>query len=151
VRSSEGTEAGLGRSDADIVIDLYHPTWPVVRHIATRLVEPTSWYASEARAFFAVRASTWDTKFGTDEPAYAAAVAEAGPAQGATAVDVGCGTGRALPPLREAVGRTGTVIGIDLTPEMLVSAHRQARDMYGTLVLADALHLPIRDAVVDVV
>jgi SAM-dependent methyltransferase len=151
VRFPEDTDAGRRRADADVVIDLYDPRWPVVRHIATRLMEPTSWYASEARAFFAVRASTWDTKFGADEPAYAAAVAEAAPTRGATVVDVGCGTGRALPPLREAVGPAGTVIGFDLTPEMLDSARRQARDIYGSLILADALHLPIRDAVVDVV
>jgi SAM-dependent methyltransferase len=150
-RFPEDTDAGRRRADADIVIDLYHPKWPVIRHIATRLMEPTSWYASEARAFFAVRASTWDTKFGTDQPAYTAAVAEAAPTSGATVVDVGCGTGRALQPLREAVGPTGTVIGFDLTPQMLDSARRQARDIHGSLILADALHLPIKDAVVDVV
>jgi ubiquinone/menaquinone biosynthesis C-methylase UbiE len=34
-------------------------------------------------------------------------------------IEVGCGTGRALAALRQAVGPHGTVIAVDLTPEML--------------------------------
>jgi SAM-dependent methyltransferase len=139
------------RGDADIVVDVYVPAWPVIRHVAARLGGPSTWYVSESRAFFAIRASTWDTKFGADQPAYAAAVAEAQLSEGGTAIDVGCGTGRALQSLRRAVGWSGTVIGIDLTPQMLAAARQQARDIYGTLILGDALRIPIRDAAVDAV
>src|SRR5215469_8756169 len=72
-------------------------------------------YITETQAFFASRAATWDTRFGDDMPAYAAAVARAGIRRGGVAIDVGCGTGRALPALRQAVGQGGTVIAADLT------------------------------------
>ncbi|MEF8774265.1 MAG: class I SAM-dependent methyltransferase [Halobacteriales archaeon] len=39
-------------------------------------------------------------------------------------LDVGCGTGATLPHLRERVGPTGTVFGLDLTPGMLDRAGR---------------------------
>ena len=84
-------------------------------------------YLTETRAFFARRAATWDAKFGDDVPAYCAAVAEAGIRRGGVVIDIGCGTGRALPPLREAVGPAGTVIALDVTPEMLDAARPAAR------------------------
>jgi len=52
-------------------------------------------------------------------PGLRAAVAEVGLHPGQTALDAGCGTGRALPHLRAAVGPAGRVLGLDLTPEML--------------------------------
>jgi hypothetical protein len=36
--------------------------------------------------------------------------------------DIGCATGRALPALRAAVGPAATVLGLDVTPEMLQTA-----------------------------
>src|SRR5580693_8163757 len=95
-------------------------------------------YLTETRAFFARRAATWDAKFGDDLPAYCAAVAEAGIRRGGVAVDVGCGTGRALPPLREAVGPDGSVIAVDVTPEMLGAARRRSIAAKAALILADA-------------
>jgi len=108
-------------------------------------------YLAETRAFFAVRAATWDTKFGDDLPAYAAAVAEAGLPRGGVVVDVGCGTGRALPALRQAVGPGGTVIAVDVTPEMLREARCHGRAADAALVLADARRLPLADASADAV
>jgi SAM-dependent methyltransferase len=108
-------------------------------------------YLAETRAFFAVRAATWDAKFGDDMPAYAAAVAEAGIPRGGAVVDVGCGTGRALPALRQAVGPRGTVIAIDVTPEMLHEARCHGRAAHAALVLADARRLPLADAAADAV
>jgi ubiquinone/menaquinone biosynthesis C-methylase UbiE len=106
---------------------------------------------AETRAFFAERAATWDTRFGDDGPAYARAVAEMGAPDGGTALDVGCGTGRAMPALREAVGPTGRVLGIDLTPEMLTVARDLGRQRHGDLLLGDADRLPVRDGEVDVI
>jgi hypothetical protein len=95
--------------DANAVVDLYDPCWPVLRHVDPWLMPGDRWYRTESRAFFAVRAATWDTRFGADLPAYATAIAEAGLPPGGLAVDVGCGTGRALSALREAVGPGGRV------------------------------------------
>ena len=44
------------------------------------------------------------------------------PARPALIVDLGCGTGRALPALRHVAGPHATIIGVDVTPEMLAAA-----------------------------
>ncbi|MFJ6409829.1 class I SAM-dependent methyltransferase [Streptomyces hydrogenans] len=103
---------------------------------------------TDVRAFFATRAADWDSRFPDDGPAYAAAVAEIDLSPGDSVLDAGCGTGRALPPLRTAVGPSGTVIGADLTPEMLTQAVRAGRlgpEGATTLLLADVGRLPLRD------
>ncbi|MFG2092203.1 class I SAM-dependent methyltransferase [Streptomyces sp. NPDC048612] len=105
----------------------------------------------EVRAFFAERAATWDTKFPDDGPAYVAGVAELGLQEGDRVLDAGCGTGRALPALRAAVGTRGTVLGADLTPEMLREAVRAGRDRDAALLLADVTRLPLPDAALDAV
>jgi ubiquinone/menaquinone biosynthesis C-methylase UbiE len=66
-------------------------------------------------------------------------------------LDVGCGTGRALPALRQAVGARGRVIAVDLTPEMLRQARDPASAAGATLILADARHLPFPDGTTDAV
>lgn len=136
--------------EADRHADAY-PAWPVIRHIDPRLVDHDSWYLAESRAFFATRATTWDTRFGEDAPAYAAAIADAAIPAGATVLDLGCGTGRALPGLRAAVGPTGTVLGADATDEMLAAAATHGQTRHAALLLADARHLPLRDHSVDAV
>jgi SAM-dependent methyltransferase len=134
---------------ADIVIDLHDVGWPVIRRVAAPLAARGSWYLTETRAFFACRAATWDAKFGDDLPAYCAAVAEAGISRSGVVIDVGCGTGRALPPLREAVGPAGTVIALDVTPEMLHAARPAAQLAGASLVIADARALPFADGSAD--
>jgi SAM-dependent methyltransferase len=110
----------------------------------------TDAFIERTREFFGARAATWDVKFGHDLPVYAAAIAAAGIRRGGVAVDVGCGTGRALPALREAVGSDGTVVGLELTPEMLAQARSTGwADSGDLLVLADARRLPFADASVD--
>jgi SAM-dependent methyltransferase len=136
---------------ADAIVDLSDPAWPVIRHVDRRFAMADAWHRSESRAFFAARAATWDTRFGDDASAYAAAVADAGIAAGGVVVDAGCGTGRALGALRDAVGDSGTVVGVDLTPDMLAVARTRAGACRAGLVLADAGHLPLPDACVDAV
>ncbi len=114
-------------------------------------MEQGTGYLAETQAFFGARAPTWDTKFGDDLPAYRAAVAEAGIRCGGVAVDVGCGTGRALAPLRVAVGAAGVVIALDVTPEMLAVARPKAAAARAALVLADARAFPLPDARADAI
>jgi SAM-dependent methyltransferase len=142
---------GNGGDGADVVIDLQDPAWPVLRHLAPRLGAHDHWYLTESRAFFAAKAASWDARFGDDLPAYAAAVADADPPAGGVAVDVGCGTGRALPALRAAVGPRGAVLGLDLTPQMLAAGRPRAQASRATLLLADARRLPLADGSVDAV
>ena len=142
---------GEGERRAQVVIDHHDPQWPVIRHVHPELAAPERWYLAESRAFFGVRAGSWDEKFGEDLPSYAMAVQAAAVRPGQVALDVGCGTGRALPALAAAVGASGVVLGLDLTPAMLGEARRKGRDRRATLVLADARHLPVAAASADVV
>ncbi|MEV8390137.1 MULTISPECIES: methyltransferase domain-containing protein [unclassified Streptomyces] len=106
---------------------------------------------THVQEFFGPRAADWDARFPDDGPAYAAAVADLGLRPGDAVLDAGCGTGRALPPLRDAVGARGAVLGVDLTPEMLDAAVRAGRRAAGQLLLADVSRLPVRTAVLDAV
>jgi ubiquinone/menaquinone biosynthesis C-methylase UbiE len=58
--------------------------------------------------------------------------------EGASAIDVGCGVLGILPLLRERVGDSGRVVGLDLEPRMLAVARELARDHDVELVEADA-------------
>ncbi|GHB77665.1 methyltransferase [Streptomyces cirratus] len=106
---------------------------------------------THVREFFGARAPDWDRKFPDDGPAFARAVAESGLRPGDRVLDAGCGTGRALPALRAAVGPSGTVIGADLTPEMLTAARDAGRADAAALLLTDVTRLPLREGVLDAV
>ncbi|MEU4092235.1 class I SAM-dependent methyltransferase [Streptomyces sp. NPDC026673] len=106
---------------------------------------------AQIRAFFAARAADWETRYPDDAPAYRAGVAELDLREGQAVLDAGCGTGRAMPFLREGVGASGVVLGADLTPEMLAAAARAGRGAYGGLLLADCARLPLRDDALDAV
>jgi ubiquinone/menaquinone biosynthesis C-methylase UbiE len=106
---------------------------------------------THVQEFFTARAADWDDRFPDDGPAYAAAVADLGLREGDRVLDAGCGTGRALPPLRAAVGPSGVVLGADLTPAMLQAAVRAGRHREGRLLLADIAALPLRSGCLDAV
>ncbi|MDT0610849.1 class I SAM-dependent methyltransferase [Streptomyces lancefieldiae] len=106
---------------------------------------------THVQEFFGARAADWDSRFPDDGPAYAAAVAELGLREGDHVLDAGCGTGRALPPLRAAVGPSGVVLGADLTPAMLQAAVDAGRDRAGRLLLTDVAALPLRSGSLDAV
>src|SRR4051794_26698200 len=106
---------------------------------------------THVQEFFSARAADWDSRFPDDGPAFVTAVAELGLRVGDRVLDAGCGTGRALPPLRAAVGPSGVVVGADLTPAMLEAAVRAGRDRDGRLLLADVAALPLRSRSLDAV
>ncbi|MFD7995023.1 class I SAM-dependent methyltransferase [Streptomyces mexicanus] len=106
---------------------------------------------TQVQEFFTARAADWDSRFPDDGPAYAAAVAALGLRPGDRVLDAGCGTGRALPALRAAVGAAGVVVGVDLTPAMLQAAVRAGRDRDGRLLLADVAALPLGPESLDAV
>lgn len=106
---------------------------------------------THVQEFFTARAADWDSRFPDDGPAYAAAVAELGLREGDRVLDAGCGTGRALPPLRAAVGASGIVVGADLTWAMLEAAVRAGREREGLLLLADVGVLPLKSGSFDAV
>lgn len=106
---------------------------------------------THVQEFFTARAADWDSRFPDDGPAYAAAVTALGLRPGDRVLDAGCGTGRALPALRAAVGPSGVVAGLDLTPAMLQAAVRAGRDRDGHLLLADVAALPLRSGSLDAV
>ncbi|MFB8177456.1 class I SAM-dependent methyltransferase [Streptomyces sp. NPDC055966] len=106
---------------------------------------------THVQEFFGARAAGWDSRFPDDGPAYTAAVTDLGLRKGDRVLDAGCGTGRALPPLRAAVGPSGVVLGADLTPAMLKAAARAGRDRDGRLLLTDVAALPLRSRTLDAV
>ncbi|MFB6281719.1 MAG: class I SAM-dependent methyltransferase [Haloferacaceae archaeon] len=69
------------------------------------------------------------------------------PAPGDTVVDLGCGTGAALPDLRERVGDRGTVVGVDFAPGPAALARRRA-DRWANVhvVRGDAVRPPVAAA-----
>lgn len=79
-------------------------------------------YAHSAR-FYDLISAEW--------PVYRAGrvrgVAMAGIRRGDHVVDIGCGTGLNLPLLRGAVGPSGHITGLDLSPQMLTQARRRVR------------------------
>lgn len=67
---------------------------------------------------------------------------------GDTVVDMGTGTGANLPLLRDAVGPTGTVLGVDASRNMLARARERTRDWKNvTLIDADIRDPPLRGPV----
>ncbi|MFD0026109.1 methyltransferase domain-containing protein [Streptomyces sp. NPDC058382] len=98
---------------------------------------------TSARTFFTPRAEAWEERFAHQTPAYAAAVGRMGLKPGQRALDLGCGTGRALPALRAAVGDSGAVLGVDVTHAMLGAAARTGRAGLAHLLLADCHGLPL--------
>jgi SAM-dependent methyltransferase len=142
---------GDGERRAQVVIDHRDPDWPVIRHLHPDLADVDRWYLTETQAFFAARAADWDVKFGDDMPLYTEAVRLAGVRPGHVVLDVGCGTGRALPALAAAAGADGRVLGLDFTPGMLEAVRKAGRGDAATLVLADARRLPVADATADVI
>jgi ubiquinone/menaquinone biosynthesis C-methylase UbiE len=103
------------------------------------------------RAFFGPHAAEWELRTAGDVPQIERAVAECAHRPGATVLDLGCGTGRAVPALRQAVGPTGLIVAIDVTAEMVEAAHAAGRAPLAHFIVADVHQLPLDDCSVDAV
>lgn len=104
-------------------IEAFYGRWAGVYDIVATTLVPTAW---RDRAVDACRLSPGDT-----------------------VVELGCGTGSNLPLLRERVGPSGRVVGVDLTPSMVEQA-RQRVERAGwdnvTLLRGDASRPPVTEA-----
>jgi len=73
---------------------------------------------------------------------------------GETVLDLGSGAGFDCFLAGKRVGRTGRVIGVDMTPEMVTKARENGRRVDASNVefrLGEIEHLPVADAAVDVI
>ena len=115
-----------------------------------------SWRRSPAPATFYDRLSSfydWIAEASEGEPRRRALQALA-PARGEQVLEIGVGTGRALPALARAVGPAGRVLGIDVSAGMLRVARRHLAALgLGRVALqrADARALPFRSGGLDAV
>lgn len=66
-----------------------------------------------------------DFDFGFIKPVRARAAALLELTEGARVLDVGCGPGGSFPFLRAAVGDTGEVVGVEISPDVAVNANRR--------------------------
>ncbi|MFN3706593.1 MAG: methyltransferase domain-containing protein [Thermoflexales bacterium] len=98
--------------------------------------------------FFTSRAADGEEWFADDAPRFERSVREMQLPHGALVLDLGCGTGRAMPMLQAAVGAAGLVIGLDATAAMLLEATRRGRR---PVVLGDVLCLPFADRCADAI
>src|SRR5215216_4260102 len=82
-------------------------------------------------------------------------MALANPERGESVLDVACGTGVLTRPVAEAVGPNGRVVGLDLSPEMLVVARKIALDSSSAAPIewreADVSAIPFENQTFDIV
>jgi SAM-dependent methyltransferase len=81
-----------------------------------------------ALAQYRRRAPLYDLELAPFEPVRRRAVERLALRPGDAVIDAGCGTGLSFALLRQAVGPTGRVIGIEQCPEMVERARRRIRD-----------------------
>jgi ubiquinone/menaquinone biosynthesis C-methylase UbiE len=119
---------------------LFHPSSKPTGHGIT--IGTPRLYDLSAPVFF----------FGTRRRSYRSLMAAAGVKPGDRVLDVGCGPGYFVRMLAEAVGPTGSAVGVDAAPEMIDYARRKARRLSNCrFESASAEELPFPDASFDVV
>jgi O-methyltransferase / aklanonic acid methyltransferase len=116
--------------------------------------DPEEYDAAEVAAVFGRAAPTYDTVIPFFTSFGEQLVETAALAPGERVLDVGCGRGATLLPASVAVGKTGRVVGIDLSDEMvaLLASRLEAAGVdNATVRVGDAQALDVEDATFDVV
>jgi ubiquinone/menaquinone biosynthesis C-methylase UbiE len=72
------------------------------------------------------RARIYDLELALFEPVRARAIELLGINSGDTVLDIGCGTGLSFPAIERLIGASGSIIGIEQSPEMLDLARTRA-------------------------
>ena len=103
------------------------------------------------QSFFAPRAASWEDRFAADQEQFDRVMPHLGLSPGVAVLDAGCGTARAVPGLRRAVGSGSIVVGVDATPEMIEQALAFRRAELAHLLVADVHALPFEDSSFDLV
>jgi SAM-dependent methyltransferase len=100
--------------------------------------------AAAAIEKYRLRAPGYDRRMRVTRPWRRAAVDRLLLGEGDTVLDVACGTGINFPMLEERIGPGGTVIGIDVSPDMLAEAReRTAAHGWANVTLLES---PVEDA-----
>jgi ubiquinone/menaquinone biosynthesis C-methylase UbiE len=104
-----------------------------------------------SRHFFEAAARTWDSRppSAKTKRAIETALHALGLCEGDVVLDIGCGTGISIPELADAVGATGTVLGLDFSYPMLAQARVKELGSNAVYIRGDAHVLPIRSDSVD--
>lgn len=103
----------------------------------------------EIQGFFTDRAAGWEERTAGYLPQIERTIAELDIGAGQTVLDLGCGTGIALPLLRAKVGSMGRVVGLDATEAMLEQARQLGRAAVAELVQGDVHVLPFPAGLAD--
>lgn len=100
--------------------------------------------------FYDQLAAEWDLMFTAEDlERLSNIVDKLGVEPGMTILDLGCGTGILFDMLRRKVGTEGSVIGVDFSIQMLLTAHRNFPFANVNAVDADATALPFADNTFD--
>jgi demethylmenaquinone methyltransferase/2-methoxy-6-polyprenyl-1,4-benzoquinol methylase len=95
---------------------------------------------------YAALAETYHRRTAPGDHFRRAAVARLAPSPGEVILDVGCGTGLNFPAIQDAIGPSGRLIGVELSPSMLELARARVEQHGWTnveLVQADVAHAEI--------
>jgi len=87
------------------------------------------------RDYFNYLAESWDATRAHDAARLAELIAKSGILTGQTVLDIGCGTGVLLPFLRDAVGPSGSIMGIDIADNMVKIAAEKIKHFINVTVL----------------
>jgi ubiquinone/menaquinone biosynthesis C-methylase UbiE len=105
-----------------------------------------------ARAGEAVDSSAYDRYVGRWSRLFVPRVIAAAQVRsGSTVLDISTGTGEAAVAVLPAIGPSGTLVGADISPEMVRSAIQRVSDTRFLPIAADGQELPFRNACFDAV